>query len=909
MRRRSAILLCAALVLTSCWSSRPHYVIGVSQCSDDAWRQKMNSEMQTEVLLYDNIVVEITSAGDDNARQIADIRSFIDRKVDLLIVAPNEAVPITPVVEEAYSKNIPVIVVDRKILSDKYTAYIGADNYQIGRAVGEYIAARLRGSGKVIELAGLSGSTPAIDRHQGFVSALKRYSGIELLCSEDARWLQESAEQKADSLFWYYPDVDILFAHNDRMAYGAYLSAQRLMRADRTDFVGIDALPGPDNGLGLVRKGVLDATFIYPTGGDKVITTAMNILQGKPFARETLLNTAIVDSTNAAILEMQTVQIQEQQQKIDLFKSRVNTYLLRYSTQLTISWFSIVCLLLIVAILLLVWRSFRAKSRMNRELIRRNDEITSQKEQLECQRDQLIELSRQLEEATQAKLVFFTNISHDFRTPLTLIADPVEQLLLDPAQSEQARFYLGLVRKNVQILLRMVSQILDFRKYENGKLELNCSQLDLAECLRTWNTLFLPLAERKRIGFECTLCPDIDFRIAADGEKMERVYYNLLSNALKFTTPGGNIRVELTRIENPEGSFLRLTVSNSGSFVDAVQARLIFDRFYQADRTGGGSGIGLALCKVFVEMHGGTIGVDSSHEGGTTFTVLLPAGEPETGAPEDPVVPVTEMFVEEFGAPVVWSYDQTRISILVIDDNPDILAYLARLLGARFAVIGASDGEEGIRQAMAYVPDLIISDVMMPGMDGIECCQHLKRQISTCHIPVLLLTACSLDEQRIEGLNSGADSYLAKPFNAEVLTATVNSLLENRAKLKHHYTDNQPMAIGEGNEMDRDFISRIQRLVEQHIDDPAFSVEEIGRMIGMSRVQLYRKLKALTSLSPNEYVRIVRLKRAATLLATTDRTVAEVAYEVGFSSPSYFSKCYREQYGETPVDYQRRVRK
>ena len=908
------LFLAATLLSVSCWRSEPQFVIGVSQCSDDAWRRKMNSEMQTEALLYDNVTIEFLSAGDDNARQIADIRSLIDRGVDLLVVAPNEAVPVTPVVEEAYAKGIPVVVVDRKILSDQYTAYIGADNYQIGKAVGEYVANRLAGRGRVVELTGLSGSTPAIDRHQGFVAVLKRYPGIELLGSEDARWQQEAAAAKADSLFWLYPRVDLLFAHNDRMAYGAYLSARRLLRSERTDFVGIDALPGEANGMGLVRKGVLDATFLYPTGGDKVLRTAMNILLGRPYLRETLLSTAIVDSTNAAVLEMQTVQIQEQQQKIDLLKSKANGYLLRYSTQLAISWLSIVGLLLIVAALVLVWRSLRAKNRMYGELICRNNEITRQKEQLERQRDQLIELSRRLEEATQAKLIFFTNISHDFRTPLTLIADPVEQLLADGNLDQTQRFYLDLVRKNAQILLRMVNQILDFRKFENGKLELNCSHLNLADCVAAWNASFLPLARKRGIRFDCECGEGMDFCMEADGEKIERVYYNILSNAFKFTPEGGSVRVRLLRTGTGEQGCIRLSVANSGSYLDARQAACVFDRFYQADRRGTGSGIGLALCKVFAEMHGGTIGVESTPEAGTIFTVTLPVLRrcvaKESAAEENESYEASSASGPEISEALpAGPYDETRTSVLLIDDNPDIRAYLRRILGGDYAVLEAGDGEEGIRMAETYVPDLVVSDVMMPRMDGIECCSRLKGKVSTCHIPVLLLTACSLDEQRIEGLHSGADAYLAKPFHAGVLTATVRSLLQNRAKLKQYYTDNQPMEASTGSDMDRDFISRVRRIVEEHIDNPAFSVEEIGRLVGMSRVQLYRKLKALTNLSPNEYVRTMRLQKAAVLLKTSDLNMAEVAYEVGFSSPSYFAKCYREQYGETPLDYQKRMRK
>lgn len=917
------VFLALALIaaLTSCQTSKPRYVIGVSQCSNDAWREKMNNEMLTEALLYDDVSIEIRSAEDNNSRQIADIRSFIDRGVDLLVVAPNEAIPVTPVVEEAYASGIPVIVVDRKILSDHYTAYIGADNYQIGKVIGEYVAARLDGRGKVIELTGLSGSTPAIDRHQGFLSVINRHPDIRLLCSEDARWQQEVAERKTDSLCWLYPDADLIFAHNDPMAYGAYLAAERSLVNHKIDFIGIDGLPGRGNGIDRVKEHIFDATFIYPTGGDRVIATAMNILRGQPFERETLLNTAIVDSTNATVLEMQTLELLEQQNKINFFKSKIDNYLLRYSTQLTISWFSMICLLLIVVILLLGWRSFRAKSRLNNELIRRNDEITSQKERLEQQRDQLIELSRQLEEATQAKLVFFTNISHDFRTPLTLIADPVEHLLTDDRLTDDQRFYLQMARKNAQILLRMVNQILDFRKYENGKLELDCSPLDLKACMLAWNASFRELALRRNIRFDFTCDPQCDFHTVADGDKIERVYYNLLSNALKFTPPQGTMQVSLSREPAIDDTpRFRLSVTNSGSYLAPEQAARVFDRFYQTDRNNTGSGIGLALTKVFVEMHGGTIGVESSPEQGTTFTVFLPAipvsditpaydirpaeippaeepAEPGSGNAPCEEVPGEEVLCEE-------SFQH----VLVIDDNPDIRAYLRRVLNDEFIVSEACDGNEGFAKAVKSVPDVIISDVMMPHCDGIECCIRLKQELSTCHIPIVLLTACSLDEQRIEGLKSGADAYLAKPFNAEVLIATIHSLLENRAKLRQYYSDNgQPILKRLVNDMDKDFITRVRTLIEENIDNPDFNVEEFGRSIGMSHAQLYRKIKALTDYSPNEYVRITRLRQAALLLSSPELTIAEVAYRVGFSSPSYFAKCFRRLYNETPVDFQKRA--
>lgn len=914
------LLLFSALLLTACHASRPHFTVGVSQCSDDAWRQKMNNEMQTEALLYDNLELEIRSAGGDSERQIADIRHFIEQGVDLLIVAPNEAIPVTPVVEEAYARGIPVIVVDRKILSDHYTAYIGADNYRIGKIIGEYVASQLGGRGEVIELTGLSGSTPAIDRHQGFVNALKNHPGIRVLCSEDAHWLRSDAEVRADSLYRIYPEVDLVFAHNDQMALGAWQAAGHTPGGRTVDVVGIDGLPGPGNGIEMVRSGVFKASFIYPTGGERIIATAAAILRGEPFERETLLSTAIVDRTNATVLDMQSSEIIAQQQQISRLKSLADSYLLRYSTQRAISWFSLVSLLLIAVISALLGRSLRIKSRLNRILVSRNDEINSRKDRLEQQRDQLVALSRQLEEATQAKLIFFTNISHDLRTPLTLIADPVERLSACEGLTEEQRFYLEMIRRNARILLRMTEQILDFRKYENGKLELHPGWIDLAACCREWSKSFEVAAAGRAVEFRFDADAGADFRIYADEEKLERVYYNLLSNAFKFTPRGGRVTVALERGEEDGLPHIRLSVTNSGSHIAPEECGRIFDRFYQTGYRRGGAGIGLALSKTFVEMHGGRIGVESDRERGTCFRITLPVGSRETppgiipaacGEPRIPV-PAPESPVTD-GEP---GPEEAAVQILIVDDNPDIRNYLHRMLGGEYHVRMAADGSEGLEKAVKYIPDLIISDVMMPRIDGVEYCRRLKQGVETCHIPVILLTACALDEQWVDGLQSGADAYVTKPFSSVVLLATVRSLLENRAKLRQYYAgqeipDNDTTPAGRQNgisRLDRKFLDRVHTFVESRLDDSGIGVDEIAREIGMSRAQFYRKLKALTDCSPNEYVRVIRLRRAAGLLTEEGLTVAEVAYRVGFGTPSYFTKCFKAFFGELPTDYQRRFR-
>lgn len=898
-------ILCLAGILMSCTQKHTRYRIGVSQCSDDEWRHKMNNEIVREALFYDGVEVEIRTAKDNNRNQIADIKYFIDKKVDLLIVAPNEAAAITPVVEKAYRQGIPVVVIDRKILSDKYTAFVGADNYEIGKDVGQYILNRLHGKGKVLEITGLEGSTPAMERHKGLTDVLKEEPGIEITASVDGAWLQSVAGEKMDSVFQTNKNIDLVFAQNDRMAIGAYLSARQQQLEKEMLFVGIDALPGKEYGVEQIINGVLDATFIYPTGGDKVVQVAMDILEKRPYERDTKLSTALVDKTNARVMQLQTDRITEQDGKIERLNNQVNEYLSRYSAQTMFLYACLIILLLFAALLAIIVRAYWTKNRMNMELSR-------QKKKLEEQRDQLISLSKQLEEATHAKLVFFTNVSHDFRTPLTLVADPVEQLLEDKTLTPRQQSLLKVVHKNVHILLRLVNQILDFRKYENDKLELVRANMNLRVQLQEWSHSFQTLALKKHIHFVLEVNDDrADYLMAVDAEKMERVYFNLLSNAFKFTPENGTITVTLSTLTKEEGGrYARLVVADTGSGISVQHIRHIFDRFYQIDVNHAGSGIGLALAKAFVELHGGEITVDSVEGKGTVFTVDIPmtvVEEPSADLVQEPRI-TQQTVVEELEDMETEEQipDENKECILIIDDNADVRDYVKSLLKEEYTVIEAPDGRAGLKKAMKYVPDAIICDVMMPVMDGLECCRKLKTELQTSHIPVMLLTACSLDEQRIQGFECGADSYISKPFNSKLLLVRLRNLMDNHKRLKQFFGDKTTLSKEPVSDVDKGFVDRFRELIEENLADSELSVEDLGSKMGLSRVQLYRKIKALTNYSPNELVRIARLKKAASLLASSEKTISEITYEVGFTSPSYFTKCYKDYFGESPTDFLKR---
>ncbi len=906
------LCLIMLLLCDSCTHKEHQFFIGVSQCSEDEWRGQMNKEIKREVLFYPGTQLEIRTAKDNNLHQIEDIKYFIHKKVDLLIVAPNEADAITPVIEQAFDAGIPVVLVDRKIRSNKYTAYVGANNYEIGKQVGNYIINRLHGKGNIIEITGLHGSTPAVERHKGMMESLKNAPEIKIIASADAGWFKDKAENLLDSILAHHTDIDLVFAQNDRMAIGAFQAAAAQGREKDILFVGIDAVAGKGFGIESVAGGEMDATFIYPTGGDNVVQTAMAILQGKPYDKEINLSTALVDKSNARIMQMQTEHISQLDYKIELLNGQLDAYFMRYSAQRMFLYACILILVLTATLLVFVVRAFWIKNRMNTEL-------SKQKAQLETQRDQLIDLSRQLEEATHAKLSFFTNVSHDFRTPLTLIADPINQLMESNHCTPQEQTLLNVVHKNVTILLRLINQILDFRKFENGKLEINFSQFNAAQSICEWAESFRSLSYRKHIHFNITVTEHTEeYVLTADAEKLERILYNLLSNAFKFTPENGQIEIILSTFRREDSPWLKLSVSDTGKGMSPEHIQHIFERFYQIDIHHTGSGIGLALAKAFTEMHHGQIRVESIKDKGTTFIVEIPMTQPDFHNEQatNKIIPeslkegaVLDADSNMGSSESEENTDENLPTVLIIDDNQDVRNYIRFLLQQQYDIVEAENGLEGVKLALKYVPDAIICDVMMPVMDGMECCRKLKTEMQTSHIPVIMLTAYTMDEQKIKGYECGADSYLTKPFNGKILKARLQNLIENHLRLQNFFTDQTGMTSKpQLNEADKGFVDKLRKEIEERLSNPDTNVEDLGAALGFSRVQLYRKTKALTGYAPNELLRIARLKKAASLLAATEKSIAEVTYEVGFSSPSYFTRCFKEFFGESPTDYLKRIR-
>lgn len=704
------------LVFVSCSDRRT--VIGVSQCSDDLWRQKVNREIKIGQYQYKNVDVVFASADNNGQRQARQIDSLVKAKVDLLVVAPSDVKTVAPAIERAYRAGIPVILYDRMIESTHYTAYIGTDNVAIGKEVADYLAHQLQGRGTVVEITGERGSTPVADRHRGFMQGMKAFPQIQVVTLE-GDWNLAGAKK----LMLQYMDagkpVDAVFGHNDAEAWGAQQAAKEKNCEKQMLFVGIDGLPGENQGVDLVAKGVMTASYIYPTKGEAIVPLAMNILQGKPYKRMNYFQSALVTAENAKLIDMQYKEIEDQTADLNTIYSSINEYMKMYRWQKIISILAVA-----VVVLLLIMIFYRRKVRREKE-----------------------KLNEQRKQMADDKIAFFTNVSHQLRTPLTLVSGPLNRLMQADNYTEEQQMLLQVVLRNVGQLETLTADVLNFKEQ-----------------------------------------------------------------------------------------------------VDAMNQA-------SADEA----------CEKELSQH---VLRDSRHQ------MLL------------------QQDVEELS------------TILIVDDNEDIRSYLRVLLAGQYYVIEASDGQNGLRLAKESVPDLIVSDVMMPVMDGLTFCSKIKEDEVTSHIPVILLTARSEESQRIEGYEHGADAYITKPFSDHLLLVRISNLLQARRQRKND--EAKQMLSAEDIQTDepgeRMFLERFKKAAKSHIGDANLRMDDLGSELSLSKVQMYRKVKALTGKTPAEVLREMRMQKAYSLLKQTDKTISEVAAEVGFAIPGYFSACFKKQFGINPTE-------
>jgi signal transduction histidine kinase/ligand-binding sensor domain-containing protein/DNA-binding NarL/FixJ family response regulator len=601
-------------------------------------------------------------------------------------------------------------------------------------------------------------------------------------------------------------------------------------------------------------------------------------------------------------------------------------YLKPYFTQTT--WFY---LFIVLFVLLAAFSFYRFRVG---QLKRREKELGKLVEmrtrEVEDKNRQLQDQSEKLKEMDKVKSRFFANISHEFRTPLTLIMGPLEQMMADSGDNQQKK-KLNLMLRNSQRLLRLINQLLGLSKFESGKVKLQACRQNVIPLLKGTVANFESLADKHELDLIFHAEAE-DITLYLDVVKLEDVLYNLLINAVKFTPAGGKITVSAKEIAGKDEGFpdgwLQLSVSDTGPGIPREQLAHIFDRFYQADTTyehrEKGTGIGLALVKELVRIHHGKIDVYSREGKGTEFIIALPMGdahlEPDeiVDSPESPTsrkvpveIPASDIRagIDETETPTPTEDFEASVPgkdiILVVEDSADMREYIKGSLELLYTVVEANDGEEGLKKAKESIPDLIISDIMMPGMDGYELCNSLKKDIKTSHIPIILLTAKASEESIVRGLETGADDYITKPFSTQILMARIKNLIDLRRQLQLNITREmslQPDKISVSR-IDREFIKELKGVINKNLADPDFNVEQLARKLYMDRSTIYRKILALTGETPTDFIRSCRLKRGAELLKDNFGTVLEVAFEVGFSSANYFTKCFKKKFHQLPSNF------
>ncbi|MCW3804774.1 hybrid sensor histidine kinase/response regulator transcription factor [Plebeiibacterium marinum] len=904
------------LISTFSFASKK-YTIGFSQCGQrDNWRLKMEAEMERELLYHPDLSIIIKQALDDSKTQLEQIDELLNQDIDLLIVSPNEINPVQKAIEKVYKKGIPVILIDRRIDSDYYTAYIGGDNYEIGRFAAEYIGGKLDYKGNVLEIQGAMTMSAAVERSNGFNDALANYSKLKNVYKIHSFWNENILADSLPSGFNQHPDIKAIFAFNDDLASDAVDVLKKHTNYSDLVVVGVDGLATPKGGISMVENGTITATIIYPTGGKEAIQIASKILHNKPFNKNNLLPTVVIDKTNVKTTRLQYNHIETLQQDIDRSKNMLEKLEEQYQSQKTLLLIAVSLLLIVILLTALVFRAFRHKNIANLNLER-------QKEAISKQNIELKRVSEQLDEATKAKLKFFTNISHEFRTPLTLLLGPVFDMENDADLNEKNKWRLNLIHKNAKRLLKLINQLMDFRKIEMEKMGLLASEYDLVEFLQSIKNDFISLASNKNINLSFNTNVE-NIPVWFDKGHMDKVFFNLLSNALKFTDQEGTIKIHLSQVTytfgDKEKECAKIIVEDNGRGISKEHLNRIFDRFYQIEQSENrleGTGIGLSLTKGLIEIHKGAIEVWSEKGKGTRFSIFLQLGnehfEPdeinqsqtEKGLMDDLIKTETDLAINgSYSEKKVVNENINKPVLLLVEDNEELRNYIKQSLIQNYIIVEAGNGKDALDLIDENELDLIITDVMMPEMDGLEFTQIIKSKIETCHIPVIMLTAKSSEEQVIEGIEQGADDYITKPFSANYLYAKIHQLIENKNNIRKYFKELGANMPRKGlSKLDNRFIKNIDSLILENLNNEQFGVEFLGEKIGMSRVQLYRKIKQMTELSPNDYIKSIRLKKAIKLMTEENLTISEASFKTGFSTPSYFSKCFKDIYKQTPREY------
>lgn len=870
----------------------------------DEWRKQMDKSMQIEASLHPEVQLSIADAQNNVAKQIADIERFISEKKDVIIVSPIQSKPLTAVVAKSIANGIPVLIIDRKIEGENFTAYVGADNIEVGRNAANYILMNHNGSGKIIEITGLKGSSPAYERSLGFDQVIGRSDGLSIIQKISGDWEKESVKKPLTDILKQDQNIEYIFAHNDRMALSAWETARVLGLEKSIKFIGVDGLNTTDGGIEHIKEGKLEASIFYPTGGNEALKIALKLFHHEQVPKNSILNTIIINKLNAEIIENQMDKIDQQQSVIDSQQQAIGIQEKEYASQKS--------LLLLLTLLLITIFSLGIYSVYSTIFISRK------KRELECinqtviaQKDEILKMSEIAKQSTEAKINFFTGLSHEFKTPITLIMSYVESLIEnDKIKGTKLMDEIHLIYSNSERLLRLINQLLDFRKIEDSKFNLRASNTNIFDFSSDIMKNFRNEANRRNIDFTM-VCDNKNLELYFDRSLMDKVYYNLISNAFKFTPDNGKINIVIKE----GGQMVRIHFKDSGIGIPENEIDQVFNPFFRAsNNTKNSSGIGLKLSQEFILLHKGTIDVRSKH--GTEIILNLPKGTAHLSKAEILEKAETKelsagIALESFTSEPRMNSNKTAVtadkhSLLVIEDHTDLVSFLNNNLSDDYEV-HTSDGSDAIEKALEIVPDIIVCDVNLNNADGFEISKILKKDLRTSHIPIVILTALSNKESVIKGLQAGVDQYLTKPFSLAILKQALSTLMFNREKLRYYYTNNiyrveQDSKFGIP---EQSFITRMNEIINTNMekDDSKFSVEDLAEKLNVSRVQLYRKVKAILGISISDHINNIRLERAAELLKANEMNISEIAYATGFSSPNYFSIAFKSKFGISPKDF------
>lgn len=871
------------------------YRIVFLQCCSDEWRDVMNSEMKREILFHSNLSLEIIDSYGDSQKQLQQAENLINEDIDLFIISPNESQPLKEIIEKLNKKGIPIILIDRKSNTDKYSAFVGADNYEIGKTAGNYLNDKIKYSGNILEVELPMTFSPATERHSGFAEAIYKSNHLKIVNTLETTNGLEDIDNNFLKIIQKNPEINIIFAHTDLLADRVYQVAKKHGINKRFYYMGIDAIP-ISKGMQNVKNGILNATLLYPTGGAESIQIAANILNNKPYSKENILLSNVISQENIDIMLAQIQKIKEQQIDIERQELKIKDFNITFSSQKNRLYFISILLILVLILGVILLYLLREKQMSNKILAEQNKSILEQKDEIE-------KVSKLAIKATEDKIRFYSYISHEFKTPLSLILTPVEDLL-QRRNVDKSEIYssLGLIYKNANRLLLLVNQLLEMRKLDAGKMELNLSSNDLVDFVRLIVSDFRVMAKKKNIDLQF-VCVFNELLINFDPEKLDKILFNLISNAFKYTPSGGFIHISLLKNLNK----FEIIISDNGVGMSEDEKNHAFDLFYRGNKNISlGTGLGLALSHEFVILHGGEIFLESEKGHGTSFKIQLPINlaSNQSVKAEDVSIEITSN--ELMDLPELEDIESLQVtkenSIILIEDNEDLNYFLRKKLEKDYSIISVDNAEKGWDEILSNIPDMIICDITLPGMDGFSLTQHCKSDFRTSHIPIILLTAKSQIESQIEGTKAGADAYILKPFNLALLEQKIKGLLENRDRIKRRYAG-EVTNVSTLQKSERRFLIEFEGLLEKHLSESNLSVEKLSIEMGMSRVQLFRKISALTDKNVVEYIAEFKILKAKNLLLDREKNVSEIAYSLGFSTPSYFTTFFKQKTGYTPSEW------